>query len=275
MTQQSFLQNSIKGANGFIQKLFHNPYRQVNMSFAKVKILKHLKPGKLYHHNLFGRKFYFRNPQNFLEGIREIFIEQCYRQLLPTQPYILDCGANIGLSVLYMKRLFPDALIDAFEPDESNFEVLQMNVQSFGLKNVSLYKKAVWIKDETLLFRSRGTMGSGIVTEKNNETIEVKAVRLSNYMTRKIDFLKMDIEGAEYSVLKDIEPQLHLVSNLFVEYHGLFEQNDELLEMLQLIRKNGFTIYIEDSARIYHQPFLQQKSGNWGFDVQLNIYCRK
>ena len=41
--------------------------------------------------------------------------------------------------------------------------------------------------------------------------------------------MKLDIEGAEYKVLKDIADNLGNVNNMFIEYHGTFDQNNELI----------------------------------------------
>ena len=70
-----------------------------------------------------------------------------YKQELPPKPFIIDCGANIGLSVIYLKNLYPDAEIVAFEPDEQNFQLLQKNIASFGFKNVEARKEAVWTEN--------------------------------------------------------------------------------------------------------------------------------
>ena len=52
-------------------------------------------------------------------------------------------GANIGLSVLYFKRLFPACRIYAYEPDPYIFEILQRNVTEFHLTDVTLVNEAV------------------------------------------------------------------------------------------------------------------------------------
>ena len=92
-------------------------------------------------------------------------------------------------------------------------------------------------------------------------------------LQKQVDFLKIDIEGAEYEVLKDIEPQLQNVQNLFIEYHGTYEQNKELVEMLTILETNGFSFYIKEATSIYDHPFSKQKRPVHNFDVQLNIFC--
>jgi hypothetical protein len=89
-----------------------------------------------------------------------------------------------------------------------------------------------------------------------------------------VDFLKLDIEGAEYKVLKDITENLHYVTNMFVEYHGTFPQNNELVEIFEIISKAGFRFYIKEAANNYPYPFLP-KPRKLDYDVQLNIFCFK
>ena len=78
---------------------------------------------------LFEQPFLFSCNISFLHSLEEIFEEEVYRfQTENKTPLIIDCGANIGLSVLYFRRLFPNAKIIAFEPDEGIFKILQKNM---------------------------------------------------------------------------------------------------------------------------------------------------
>ena len=62
------------------------------------------------------------------------------------------------------------------------------------------------------------------------------------------------------------------VNNMFVEYHGTFEQNNELLEIFDIILKAGFKFYIKEAANTYNHPFLRKKTEH-DYDLQLNIFC--
>lgn len=216
---------------------------------------------------------FFSDSVQLVYGLQEIFIEEAYRQQLPENPYIIDCGANIGLSVIYMKRQYPNARIIAFEPDETNFHLLRENIKSFGYSNVSLHKEAVWIENTSLHFSNEGSMSSKIEMDNTINTVEVKAVRLKDFLIHEIDFLKIDIEGAEYKVLNDIADKLYLVKNMFVEYHGTFAQNGELTTMIALITKSGFNYYIKEAASLYNYPFDRVKKTALNYDVQLNLFC--
>ena len=222
MQNKSFGKNILHGIRLRIGKIFHNPYHKVNIGPLRKIYYKHLNSGKVRSHRLFGKDIFFVSPTEFMHGLNEIFIEEIYKQSLPPNPFIIDCGANIGLSVIYIKQMFPDAEIIAFEPDEENFNLLQTNIKSFNYKNVQARKEAVWIENTALQFANEGSMSSRIHTEVSDNTVPVKAIRLKDYLDRPIDFLKIDIEGAEFRVIKDIADQLHYVNKLFLEYHGSF-----------------------------------------------------
>ncbi len=159
-----------------------------------------------------------------------------------------------------------------FEPDIQNYTLLKKNISSHNLTGIDARQEAVWVENTTLNFIQEGNMGSKIGIDSPNSNSNVKAVRLKDFLTKKIDFLKLDIEGAEYLVLKDIAENLHHVTNMFVEYHGSFSQNEELLEIFQIIVKSGFQFYIKEAAENYHQPFLPAIK-KLDYDVQLNIFC--
>ena len=101
---------------------------------------------------------------------------------------------------------------------------------------------------------------SRIGSEPGSKTITVNAARLKDYLTQRVDFLKIDIEGAEYQVMKDIQDRLHLVDHLFLEYHGTFEQNAELNELFDMVTRAGFTYYIRQAIEKHAYPFILQKT---------------
>lgn len=251
----------------------HNPYREVNVSWWRLKYYKHLPAGNIRVHQLFGKSLFFISAPELLHGLHEIFIDEIYKQELPSNPYIIDCGANIGMSVIYLKSNFPDAEIIAFEPDESNFKLLNKNMQSFGYTTVDLHKEAVWNENTKLMFSNESSMGSKIELNSSAQSVEVLAIRLKDFLTKKVDFLKIDIEGAEYAVLTDIADNLHFVENMFLEYHGSFDQNNELVKIIQIIDKAGFNFYIKEAAPIYFTPFYRIKNPKPDYDVQLNLFC--
>ncbi|HVY76473.1 MAG TPA: FkbM family methyltransferase [Puia sp.] len=273
MQNKSFGKNILHGIRGRLEKIFRNPYGVVNVNRFTLIRYKHLAPGKIRTHRLFGKEIAFLSSTELLHGFKEIFVDEIYKQELPAKPYIIDCGANIGLSVIYMKHLYPDAEILAFEPDEQNFSLLERNVRSFGFTGVVLKQEAVWVEDTKVSFTSAGSTESKLNLNSVDHTKTVPAIRLADRMNRKIDFLKIDIEGAEFAVLKDIQQNLHLVRRLFLEYHGDFYQNGELNEIFDMLVKAGFRYYIKEAADVYHSPFFRTADKRKLYDIQLNIFC--
>ncbi|GGH73884.1 FkbM family methyltransferase [Filimonas zeae] len=257
-----------------------NPYKEVGFSVLQLKYIKHLPKHKEAQVSFLGKPFFVKNPREFIDVVREIFIDKQYLQQLPENAVVLDCGAHIGLSVLYTKTICPTARITAFEPDKYNFQLLSKNVAAQQLSHVVLENKAIWKEETTLQFEGGVDMGShlmeggGEAQFASSEAFTVKTARLRDVMIShaKIDFLKVDIEGAEYDVLKDIEDQLYRVDNFFLEYHGNFAEGHKLNEMLAIVTKNGFGYYIQEAGRVYATPFYR-KGAKPVYDVQLNIYC--
>src|SRR5438046_7498954 len=82
---------------------------------------------------------------SFVFSYGEIFKREIYRFTADHKaPFIIDCGANIGLSVIYFKRLYPESRIIAFEADSGVFQVLSQNMRSFALNDITLHNVAVW-----------------------------------------------------------------------------------------------------------------------------------
>jgi len=270
----SFYKNLFNGINSRIKKTINNPYKEVNINWFSLKYLKHIPADKIHSHKLLDHDTFFCGGPEYLHGLKEIFIDGVYNQQLPENAYIIDCGAHIGLSVIYLKSICPSGHIICFEPDAKNFDLLQKNISSHQLKNIEAREEAVWVENTTLNFIQDGNMGSKIGDTKSSNSVKVKAVRLKDFLNKKVDFLKLDIEGAEYEVLKDISGSLENIDKMFIEYHGTFEQNNELLEILDLVLKAGFKFYIKEAASVFDQPFLPKKHTGQ-YDLQLNMFCFK
>lgn len=273
---KSLLKICVNVLIGIKKKLFalkNNPLEKIGINWWQVRLLKNLPENQLNDITLWGHSFTCFGKHELIHGIGEIFLDEIYKTELPSNAKIIDCGAHIGISVLYFKKICPSASIIAFEPDEKNFELLQKNVSSYKLKDVTLLQEAVWTETKEISFHSDGSMSSKINLDSQEDALsKVKAVRLHDIIDSEINFLKLDIEGAEYDVLKDIAPKLHLISNLFIEYHGKFNQNPELIEILEILQDAKYLFYIKEASNVYKTPFLRENNAS-NYDVQLNIFA--
>jgi FkbM family methyltransferase len=144
---------------------------------------------------------------------------------------ILDAGAYCGVSTYFFSKLVgPTGKVVALEPDTRNFECLLKNIEMHKLSNVIPIKGALWSKKTKLSFFSEGSLGSAS-SEFNGRPdlktkIEVDAFSLSDVINaaglKKVDYVKMDIEGAEIESLKNYtEEELHNLCSRFsiASYH--------------------------------------------------------
>ena len=224
--------------------------------------------------NIFGHQFRYTDGRAFIHSVEEIFVDEVYRfHSEKKSPIIIDAGANIGLSVLYFKRLYPSCKIIAYEPDPKIFNILNENVASCRLDNVETRDAAAWIEDGELKFFSDGALSgsSEVDASLQGELAVVRAERLKTILqSQKVDFLKIDIEGAENSVMFDIEQELTQVENLFFEYHSISGKDQMLGDLLNIAKRAGFRYSINGThgARL---PFIDRNKRT--FDLQLNVSC--
>jgi FkbM family methyltransferase len=221
-----------------------------------------------------GKPFVFHDSWSFRDTYKEIFERGIY-QFEPhrRKKVILDCGANMGLSVLYFAMHYPDHQIIAFEPDETVFDVLETNVKTYELANVTLIKKAVWEREGVLEFYTDHGLGGRVGTAYANQAPQrVQSVRLKDYLNDEVGFLKVDIEGAESDVLMDCRNDLSRVDKIFFEYHALERQRQTLHELLRILQENDFHYYVKESLT-RRQPFLDRILINEAYDMALNIFA--
>jgi FkbM family methyltransferase len=262
--------NIIKGA---LRKRKPHNFRKI--PWMREKILKHTEDRKVKHLKLGGFDIDYRRPYELLHTYRDIFENEIYRfTAVSKKPLIIDCGSNIGLSILYFKLVYPESKVIAFEPDAGNFELLQKNVGSNRLNDVELHYAAVWTIDGMISFESNASEASHISQEGNGQ--KVKAISLNKILSgvASVDFLKIDIEGAEWDVIRDCRGNLPKVKNLFLEYHGKVNDTRKLNDLLDILHETGFMVYVRNAADNLDHPFVEKRT-NTPYDVQLNLFCYK
>lgn len=161
--------------------------------------------------------------------LEEIFVKNAYPYLpflAPVSGVILDVGANIGCTVLLFQALYPNAEIFAFEPEREAFKYLTHNT-SF-LKNVHRCPFGLCDRDGVArLFKGKGTSTTNSIGRSSHNTEHYEDVpvrRLSSFLAEqqisRVSLLKIDTEGMEVPILRDIEPYLDRVDGICLEYHS-------------------------------------------------------
>ncbi len=192
------------------------------------------------------------DAQNYHILLKDIFSKRIYHfETANPRPVILDCGANIGMSVLYFKHVYPEARVVAFEPDPVVADFLTKNIETNGLEDVKIVRAALSDTPEPQTLFADGRYASTLEAHATPATAvgsatTVPCVRLFDYLEGPVDFLKMNIEGAEWNVLRDAEGRLDQISSMVIEYHHLPGLPRTLHEILALLDRCGFDYLIHD-----------------------------
>lgn len=188
-------------------------------------------------------------------GIYETFItEEIVLKHIKEGQVVVDVGAQIGYySVLFGKLVGSKGKVYAFEPDSRNFEILAKNLRVNKLKQVKPVKAALadFIGTRQLFTNplNRGASSfispcvSG-VTESRVRVITLDKFLQQNLPDEEIDFIKIDVEGAELLVLKGAKRILKQ-SRLFMMLEfcpSIGKQEEESLQLLNSLWAFGFTI---------------------------------
>lgn len=137
---------------------------------------------------------------------------------------ILDCGAYVGYSTLYFAMHFPEATIVAVEPDAANIALLRANTEH--CTNVIAVRAALWSRCCSVRIKNAGAMPWSFTVEEveaaENEALPATTIArvVAEHGLGTVDFLKIDIEGAEHEVFKaGYESWLPQARMLIIELH--------------------------------------------------------
>jgi FkbM family methyltransferase len=153
---------------------------------------------------------------------------------------VLDIGANIGVSAVYLANAFPNASVHAFEPEPGNCELLRANAESCG--RIKVHPFALGAEDgELTLFDSDNpdnfggfsAHGAGVNRARSKSVPVRHAGRaLAKLGIETVDVIKIDTEGAEWEILTALDRRLLAGARLILgELHG--RRDFELLAYLQ------------------------------------------
>ena len=205
---------------------------------------------------------------------------------------VVDVGANIGLHTLNMARIVGNTgQVFAFEPDPSNFEILGKNVKINNYQNIILEKKAIGDKHgRTTLYQSDHPGNHRLFpqTKQAKGEVEVELTSLDKYfidsnLAEKINFIKIDVEGLEFSVLngmKNILKNNKKIKILFEFMPDIMEVGFAPIEVLNLLTSIGFKLYCIDERakkllRVSNNDEILKLSSTTTNTISRNLFCEK
>ncbi len=158
---------------------------------------------------------------------------------------IIDAGANIGMSSLFFKSIFPNARILTIEPEPSNFQQLKKNTEINNFSGIFHLQSALWYREANLaIVESEDKKEWAFSVQETQEAHGVKGYDISYYLnhlgTNKATLIKIDIEGAERYLFENRERCSLLLSQceyLAIEIH---DQGNLREEIYNYLKEYGF-----------------------------------
>jgi FkbM family methyltransferase len=215
---------------------------------------------------IFGYKLNYERHQkaHVLSILREIWIENSYELSKKTQDIIslsgshviVDIGANIGLSTVYFRSKYPHIKIISIEASPINYAILIKNIELNNAKDVIPLN--LFVSDNSNIqnfyhntMKSGSSFGEGFkdLTNLKLKKFKVQSESLSNLLVAYPSLvIKIDVEGAEYLILKDLfqSPVLSKIHEIIVEVSTRsHDQFKKLIAVIEVYSNEGFEIRIK------------------------------
>ncbi|MFH0971174.1 MAG: FkbM family methyltransferase [Candidatus Micrarchaeota archaeon] len=230
------------------------------------------------------------SQQMFLEGVFEPEQTHIFKKLVRRDTVYVDVGAHIGYFTLLVAKNAKDGVIYAFEPQSQNFSLLRKNVHANRFHNVRLFKKAVSDKANRRLKLYCNTSNSGnnsllkedIVSDYVWEEVETVTLDGALKNAKKVDLMKIDVEGAELLVLKGAEKTFRKNKKMkvLIEYAPAFYRKPTAL--IDVLKKLGFKIKVISRGKPGHlEPLTDEllaetiRTARSSPAYNLNLLCER
>ncbi len=214
-----------------------------------------------------GRKMYL-DAEDRLElsiyRVHEPHLTKLVKDELGEGDIVVDVGAHVGYYTLLFSQLVGDnGRVYAVEADPDNFRLLKKNIQTNGYKNVVLLQGCAAEKTGqiTTLPWKDSISGQGYKSDNSIDTthdfdkyISMDTIRLDDLLINeeRIDFIKMDIDGAEYNALDGAANALKKTEKVLTEFYpqGLKQFGIDPINYLELLTISGFYLFeIDQDSR--------------------------
>lgn len=206
----------------------------------------------------------------FSEGEAELF-----KQIVGEGNIVLEIGANIGAhTVALAKMVGQKGRVYAFEPQRLVFQILAGNIALNSLANVYCYQKAVGETPGTLLVPmldyEKEINWGGLSLGSWEQGESVKVITIDSLEIPFCNFIKIDVEGMELSVLKGAKQIIEKHRPILYVENDREDKSDELIKYLDNV---GYDLY-------WHMPYLYNpnnvmgnKENIFGSIVSKNMLC--
>lgn len=263
------------GKNQTIRKITNYLIKQISPDFVEVE----------------GNKMIINSLDNLylaLYGKHEEFESKCVKKVIKKGDCVLDIGANQGyFSLFFAKLVGENGRIISFEPDSENCKIIEKNIELNNYHNIELNQKAVSNQTGKInMYVGNYRTGNRIYeSDKNRVVIKIESIKLDDFFKdfkNNINFIKIDVEGAEFSVIQGMDEflknnkEIIIMSEFFPSLIKKFGK--EPIEYLNFLIEKKFTVFHMDEKDHLLKPlninkilkeFTPEKE-NW-----TNLLCFK
>ena len=246
-----------------VSEIFANPIKAIDFARAVVGKYERGEKANEYYKIMDGHKFLLKIDEKnqamkeildnmLLIGEYEPYSTKLVKEIVKEGDVAVDIGASIGhFTMLLARQVGKTGKVYSIEPTNNQFPYLLENIKANGYEDrVEALQIAAWDKNEIV----KPQVNAG-------HEGEIQGRVLDDLLPERVDFVKMDTDGAEPRVLKGLEktiernPQLQMV----IEYYPKYVQN-----------LGG---RIEDVDEILDKYFIKEKIGDYG-ETYWNYYCK-
>lgn len=204
-----------------------------------------------------------------------------FEKILRPGMKIVEVGANIGYFALIEAKLIREqGYIYAFEPSPYNLSFLKRNIKLNNYHNIEVFQKAIGAENTKSRFfiADKCNLSAFIKREGTVDNIDVEIIKLDDFLkNKKVDFIRMDIEGYEKEALKGLENTLSkkdAPKYLFIEIHSVFlhKKNSSAEEIIKYLEKSGYSVIkgfyrgyskiaVDNTSELLNHSYLEK--GYW------------
>jgi FkbM family methyltransferase len=170
---------------------------------------------------------------------------------------VIDAGANIGLTTIYLKQYFENAQFILLEPEPETFARLKKNLALNKITNAICLNEGLWFERTELFFdrnfRDKEAWSVKLSSDKNNEP-SIKTLTINDLMTyenyKKIDLLKIDIEGSEKELFLTDLLKLNWLKSVKIIALEIHDETHSRTEIETILKNYNFQLFYSGELTI-------------------------
>lgn len=196
-----------------------------------------------------------------IHGKYEPQVSEKIKNHLDVGDFAIDVGAHIGHHTVTIRRhVGSDGKVWAFEPNPQNVDYINKTLDGNGWENVELFPIALSDNESSdqLLVPNSGNTGSAFLPGANTAdadtvdsyTVETRQLTsiLNERQIDKINLLKIDVEGGETAIIRDISPHLSDIETIILEFHTQMLNEEDVRDVFGILKSKGEITDLNNNA---------------------------